>query len=278
VIKKRALVEVFSVRMILETSFELRSIAGLILLKGCGKNYVLYEDPYDGDPYDEDPCDERDPRFDSDVYLTLVGPECGVEVKDTIVIYPWLFEKCRFFCGTSKGSTLWKSDAYAPRMDQFIRRGVRSNIGLMEVDFAVYSDGVEACLEIILSDFKFEGLLPSGKPPEVYGTIKASNSTLVNSEAKSVLFKHIAHQDCIKLSPWPPSKAEISLPLTRNVTVIPRESALVVDVSLSLSCAPQNAPIVGSAVFDATSRLSSVEERIILGQHAKAKVKVTWSA
>jgi hypothetical protein len=31
-------------------------------------------------------------------------------------------------------------------------------------------------------------------------------------------------------------------------------------------------------VFDATSRLSSVEERIILGQHAKAKVKVTWSA
>lgn len=261
--------EVFAVQVITKTESQLERICGLVLLRGSEQNYVLYEDP----------CDKRGRQYNSEGCFTLIGPECGVEVKDTLIIYPWLFDKYNATCDWCKGKFLWKRDPHLPRTDQVIRKGIRCNAGIMQVDFAIYDDGVEVRIEITLLDLELEGMPQLGKSLEIYGTVKASNSVIIDSEARSTLFDHITSQECIKLPRSPSDEAEIHVPLTRNLTVIPRNSTLIVDVDLSLCCNPQGKSLAaGSVTFDARSRSScTVEQKIILGAHAKVKVKAIWS-
>jgi hypothetical protein len=138
---------------------------------------------------------------------------------------------------------------------------------------------VEACIEITLLDLELERMLQLGKSLELYGLVKASNSAIIDSEARSTSFGHITSQECIKLSSSACGEAEICVPLTRNVTVFPRDSAHIVDVDLSLCCTPQGKSFaVDSIFFYAGSRSTgTAEEKIILGAHAKMKVKAIWS-
>ncbi|KAJ1701508.1 hypothetical protein LUZ63_001287 [Rhynchospora breviuscula] len=268
---KRALVEVFSVKMAGVRPNDLERLGGLILLRNSDRNYVLYQNHFGKGCH----------QLDSEGYFTLIGPECGVHVKDKLGIYPWLFDNMTTSCEKSKKKVIWIRDHQSPRTDQVIRKGFRTKLGVVKIDFAVYSDAVEARIEIFLLDVK-EGLLPIQKSVEIHGIVKASNSFIIREyNARSTLLDNIKNRECTKLSYWPSGEAEFPVPLTRNITVIPRESSLIVDTDLSLHCIPLGkfiSVVVGSGRFDASSRSSStVEEKIIYGARAKVKVKVHWS-
>jgi hypothetical protein len=86
--------------------------------------------------------------------------------------------------------------------------------GLIEVNFAVYGDSVEAHLRVMLSNCSFSWA-------RIHGTITASNSLLQNPMAVSYVFKkEKTEADCVTVGP----RKEILLPLSRPVVALPFSS------------------------------------------------------
>lgn len=166
-------------------------------------------------------------------------------------------------------------EAPSSKTDQFIRRGFETTVGIMNVNFAVYSDGVEAKLEVALCNLELSRLVEREKPVQIYGTVKASNNVVNHSYAKSILFYHITRQECVTLGLGAHDSAEIPLPLSKSTTVVPRKSILFVDISLYLHCVPQDICVINeSAVFQTRPGSSSTLD--LVGHCGTIKVKATW--
>jgi hypothetical protein len=211
-------------------------------------------------------------EINSEGYLVLTGPHHGIEIENYFSMSP-------FYCSNRDIKTskmLWRSTLGVS--DIFMGNCLETVNGFIVVKFAVYRDGLEAQLEVTISDLELVGMHGVKMPLEVYGTVRTSNTAVPLSEANSYLFDHIGSDNCVILALAPYAKAEIPLPLSRRVTVIPRESTLIVDVNLSLRCVSGDISIANESVsFHAGTRFNStVEEQIIKGGSAKVKVKVSW--
>jgi hypothetical protein len=211
-------------------------------------------------------------EINSEGYLVLTGPHHGIEIENYFSMSP-------FYCSNRDIKTskmLWRSTLGVS--DIFMGNCLETVNGFIVVKFAVYRDGLEAQLEVTISDLELVGMHGVKMPLEVYGTVRTSNTAVLHSEATSYLFDHIGSDNCVILALAPYAKAEIPLPLSRRVTVIPRESTLIVDVNLSLRCVSGDISIANESVsFHAGTRFNStVEEQIIKGGSANVKVKVSW--
>jgi hypothetical protein len=220
-------------------------------------------------------CDisgDKQMEINSGGYLVLTGPHHGIEIEDYFSMRPFYDSNCDIT--TSK--MLWESTIGVS--DIFMGDWSETVNGFIIVKFAVYQDGLEAQLEVTISDLELVGMPGVKMPLEVYGTVRTSNTAVPHSEAKSYLFDHIGNDNCVILALAPYAKAEIPLPLSRRVTVIPRESTLIVDVNLSLRCDSGDISIANESVsfHSGTRSNSTIEEQIIKCGHAKVKVKVTW--
>jgi hypothetical protein len=220
-------------------------------------------------------CDisgDKQIEFNSEGYLVLTGPHHGIEIENYFSMSP-------FYCSSRDIKTskmLWISTLRVS--DIFMGDWLETVNGFIVVKFAVYRDGLEAHLEVTISDLQLVEMPGVKMPLEIYGTVRTSNTAVPHFEAKSYLFDRIGSDNCVILALAPSAKAEIPLPLSRRVTVIPRESTLIVDVNLSLRCASGDISIANESVsFHAGTRSNStVEEQIIKGGYAKVKVRVTW--
>lgn len=208
-------------------------------------------------------------EINSEDQLILQGPDRGIEVGDAFAMGPFHHPY-----PTVPLMILWL-DIY--ESDHFMADFLETKNGFMTVKFAVYSDALEAKLDISIFDLNLLQGPQTRKPLKVYGTVRTSNSAITHSQAKSVLFDHRKCSNSFVLT-TSTGEAEIPLPLSRRVTVIPRESDLTVDVSLFANCTSQDISIANSSVvFHAATRCSAtVEDKIIIGSLGKVRIKVTW--
>ncbi|KAJ4818743.1 rRNA N-glycosidase [Rhynchospora pubera] len=265
-IKKRALVEVFSICYIGEERATAKKyIRGVIFLKASNRKYAIYQDRGDGEPS----------HINSEGHFILTDPECPVEVDDdTLIIYPWLFSTI-CMVDRSRGVTLWQRSP----TDVFLENTFETLHGIMRVNFAVYSDGLEAKLEVSLCNFDLNKWQERDEPIQIYGTIKASNSVVNHSEAKSTLFDHITSQECITINPGSLNNARITLPLSKSMIVFPRESILSVETSLYIHRALQEEPIstYDFVFLPRPGSNSTLEQKTLVGNLGTINVKVNWS-
>lgn len=152
-------------------------------------------------------------KVNSEGYLILTGPNCSLVVRECFAISPSHDPEDN----SVRRKLMWFSPLLCsdPGLDSLQTNYVLTRIGIMEVRFAVYSDGVGVQLEVILSDLDSELLLVVVRPLQVYGTVKAFNSVVTHSEAKSVLFDHITSQESVTLQQLDKG-CDISLPLSRR--------------------------------------------------------------
>jgi hypothetical protein len=266
--QKRCLVEIFAVKFL-----EKEHTLGINQI--LEENLVLITTTHNNVYSSHVLCDiSSDKRIEinSGGYLVLTGPHHGIEIEDYFSMCPFYDSKC----DKTTSKMLWESTIGVS--DIFMGDWLETVNGFIIVKFAVYRNGLEARLEVTISDLELVGMPGVKMPLEVYGTVRTSNTAVPHSEANSYLFDHIGSDNCVILALAPYAKAEIPLPLSRRVTVIPRESMLIVDVNLSLRCASGDISIANESVsFHAGTRSNStIEEQIIKGGHAKVKVKVTW--
>ncbi|KAJ1688108.1 hypothetical protein LUZ63_019498 [Rhynchospora breviuscula] len=264
-IKKRALVEVFSICYIGEERATAKEyIHGVIFLKASNRKYAIYQDRGDGEPS----------HINSEGDFILTDPECPVEVDDTLIIYPRLFSII-CMCDWRITVTLWQRSP----TDVFMEKTFETKHGLMRVNFAVYSDGLEAKLEVSFRNFDLNKWQERDVPIQIYGTIKGSNSVVNHSEAKSTFFDHITSQECITIDPRSLNNAKITLPLSKSLIVIPRESILSVETSLYIHRAIRDEPIsTDSFVFlPRPGSSSTLEQKTLVGDLGTINVKITWS-
>ncbi|KAJ4733454.1 rRNA N-glycosidase [Rhynchospora pubera] len=253
-IKKRALVEVFSIRYIGEERATAKEyIHGIIFLKASNRKYAIYQDRGDGEPS----------HINSEGHFILTDPDCPVEVDDTLIIYPRLFSTI-CMCDRRIRVTLWQRSP----TDVFMEKTFDTKHGAMRVNFAVYSDGLEAKLEVSFRNFDLNKWQERDEPIQIYGTIKASNSVVNHSEAKSTFFYHITSQECITIDPR-----------SKSLIVIPRESILSVETSLYIQRALRDEPIsTDSFVFlPRPGSSSTLEQMTLVGNLGTINVKITWS-
>ncbi|XP_078154250.1 uncharacterized protein LOC144549401 [Carex rostrata] len=230
-----------------------RNFFGVIFIHSCKKDFIIF----DAEALDP-------PQINSKGHLTLTSLRHSIPVEDDIVIFPWFIDPnlCTMHV---RQEIFWQ--AKSDDMNQFICRTILCPYSnYLDVSFAVYNDAVEAHLDIYFVDF--ENIIEEDDLIKVHGTVSASNSFLSNSMAKSFLF-HKLSEECVSLKPG----ELVPLPLSRRITTIPRQSTLFVHVSIDVS----NVLVIDETVkFNFNPSLDSTEEFIILPNHGKVLVKVSW--
>ncbi|XP_078170423.1 uncharacterized protein LOC144564698 isoform X2 [Carex rostrata] len=233
-----------------------RHFFGVIFLHICGQDFVIF-----------DAEALQLPQINSEGHVTLSGLRCSIPVKDEIVLYAWFFDHA--ICAMRRAqSSLW--EAKSDYMDRLICQSIKCfSTNYLDVSFAVYHDAVEAHLDVYFVDFEYEG---EDVLMQVHGTVSASNSFLTDSKAKSNLF-HKLSKECVGLKPG----KLVPLPLSRRVTAVPRQSSLLVNVSINVGIEPGNVLVIEKTVKFNPS-LGSAEGSIILPNRGCGKVllKVSW--
>ncbi|XP_078167328.1 uncharacterized protein LOC144562068 isoform X2 [Carex rostrata] len=261
----RARIEVFSVVM-REEEFEprdyrdYRDFFGVIFLCSCNQDYNQDFVIFDAEAL-------QLPQINSEGHVTLSGPRRSIPVEDSIDIFVWFFD--RTFCTMHRTQIrLWedKSDY----MDGLISRSMGCLFRkYLYISFAVYHDAVEAHLNVYFVDFDYEG---EDGLIQVHRTVCASNSFLTESNAKSILF-HKLSKECVGLKP----DKLVPLPLSRRVTSVPRQSSLLVHVSIEVGIEPDNLLVIEETVKFNPS-LGSTKGSIIIPNRGRGKVvlMVSW--
>ncbi|KAJ1704083.1 hypothetical protein LUZ63_003862 [Rhynchospora breviuscula] len=259
--KLRARIEVFSA--VLRSRDPYRPAApgfgyhgffGILLLRCCNHNFPIFESQ-----------PPKPSKINSQGSITLTGPKHSIPVQDEIVLFPWFLTVYASSMDDSR-KILWK--AGEDDIDQFICRTIQCLVFQnLEVNFAVYSDAVEAHLNFCFVDIE------SGEEDasiQVHGTVSASNTVLSNPKAKSLLF-HKLSDEFVRLK----LGKSIPLPLSRRMIVLPRESSLLVHVCMEVGIKFGDVSVIEDTVkFHPSS--NSAEKFIVLPNHGKLVVAVTW--
>lgn len=144
-------------------------------------------------------------------------------------------------------------------------------MGSIEVNFAVYEDGIEALLDMMLINCSFSS-------SEVYGTITASNSMLQDPGAKSVVFKKEKFGDLDAtvgseedLDIRVRSTKEIALPLSRPIVSLPFGSTLKLDFDIYSRGGP-----IDCLTVEFPIELTGVSEKNLPGNGCSVRVKVSF--
>ncbi|XP_078167329.1 uncharacterized protein LOC144562068 isoform X3 [Carex rostrata] len=237
-----------------------RDFFGVIFLCSCNQDFNQDYVIFDAEAL-------QLPQINSEDHVTLSGPRRSIPVEDNIDIFVWLFD--RTFCTMHRTQIrLWedKSDY----MDGLICRSIECYFrNYLDISFAVYHDAVEAHLNVYFVDFDYEG---EDALIQVHGTMCASNSFLTESNAKSILF-HKLSKECVGLKP----DKLVPLPLSRRVTAVPRQSSLLVHVSIEVGIEPDNLLVIEETVKFNPS-LGSTKGSIIIPNSGRGKVvlMVSW--
>jgi hypothetical protein len=143
--------------------------------------------------------------------------------------------------------------------DQLMSQRLKTILGPMEINYAIYKDGAEAHLDVAVIDWE-------GEKVEIYGTICVRNNKITDPKARNLLFDSNS-EDALGVRPG----KVIHLPLLRQVTVLPLESVLIVDV-----CLLHSGAIFAQGTLRFVARATGDEELILICHPGKIKVKATW--
>ncbi|KAJ3688106.1 hypothetical protein LUZ61_017270 [Rhynchospora tenuis] len=197
-------------------------------------------------------------------YITLNGLLTGVEVNDEVALHAYIWSIFPVIFNKTECATLWTA---VDETNQILCKEVESYFGPLEVKFAVYNNAVEAHLKVVLvSTEVHDGV-------EVFGKVESYSSTIPYVYARSKLFDR-SIEDPVRVrveNDW------TILPLSRSVTVLPHNSTLLVDVSISRLKNSRRywPPIFETLSFDAA--FTGTETKVTSGDWGNVEVTVTWS-
>ncbi|XP_078167330.1 uncharacterized protein LOC144562069 [Carex rostrata] len=211
----RNLMEVFSVKFLEFNQHDFDQMYGCILMN---KSYVVFSRKQGG-PLNITP----------EGFVKLRGPNMAIEAYDNVLFVPHLFKYvtcCDQFKDYDKmvswaATEIW--DDIRGVYDTFLSKRIQSRFGPIEVEFAVYGDGMEAHAEVSLTDCQFTSAV-------VYGCITVENSKL-GERARSVLFNRDKTEG-IRLDVSPYKDNTMKIPLSRSTTVHPFGSDVTITVNI----------------------------------------------
>lgn len=194
-------------------------------------------------------------------FVRLTGPDRGIEANDDVSLIPILIHIAYAAFDRQPRHNIWRADmeGKVSLYDQLMVHRWESIFGAMELNYAIYEDGAEAHIDVTFIDWEGENI-------EVYGTVGVRNSKITDPKARSLLFDSNS-EEAISVHPGKVTH----LPLSRQITVLPLGSVLIVDVSL-LHCST----ILAEESVSFIARSTGDEELILVCHLGKIKVKVIW--
>ncbi|KAJ4757357.1 rRNA N-glycosidase [Rhynchospora pubera] len=254
----RNLLEVFSVRFVDFREHDLKNMYGCLLLSALPP-YVIFSRKF-GDPL----------YTDDEGFVKLRGPDITTIASDFTFIIPQLFSYhvCADQFKEIDCGPIWS--IYSQKIfDTLVTRRTPTQFGEIEVNFAVYKYGIEACIDVTLIDCQFS----SGT---VHGSITAQNSKL-GEKGTSFLFKR-DKGDGVSISISDCKDRIAQLPLARCKTVHPIDSSLTIYVSIwqSSVTGTQDQPIADEKRLEFTAISGGQEVKTIKGAACQVNVSVTW--
>lgn len=145
--------------------------------------------------------------------------------------------------------------------DQLMFNILHTIFGTLEINYAIYKDGGEACLDVSIIDWE-------GEEIEVYGTVSIRNSKVTDAKARGLLYDNNSEN---AISVRPGKGKQTHLPLVRKVIALPLGSNLIVDVCL-LHCGS----IFAQGTVRFVAKANRDEELILVCNPGTIKVKATW--
>ncbi|XP_078167660.1 uncharacterized protein LOC144562331 isoform X3 [Carex rostrata] len=257
----RNLMEVFSVKFLEFNQHDFDQMYGCILLN---KKYVVFSRKQGG-PLNLTP----------EGFVKLRGPNMAIEAYDDVLLVPHLFKyvTCSDQFKDYDKMVSWAAteiwDDIRGMYDTFLSKRIQSRFGPIEVEFAVYGDGVEARVEVSLTGCQFASAV-------VYGCITVENSKL-GERARSVLFTRDKTEG-IRLDVSPYKDNIMKLPLSRSTTVHPFGSYVTITVNIwqSSIMGSQDQPIAKNKTFKFT--YSNIQElKTCKGDACLVNVGVVWA-
>ena len=210
-------------------------------------------------------------------FVKLRGPNRAIEVYDAVYFVPHLFkyETCSdefkdFDEKVAWGYEVIWDDVRYHVYDTLLSKSIPSRFGPIEVDYAVYEDGVEACAEVSLTGCQFASVV-------VYGCITAENSKL-GERARSFLFNRDKTEG-IQLDVSPYKDNVMKLPLSRSTTVHPIDSNVTITVNIwqTSIMGSQDQPIAKNATFKFSYPPGTQDVRTLRGDGCLINVGVVWA-
>ncbi|KAJ4733781.1 rRNA N-glycosidase, partial [Rhynchospora pubera] len=265
--RTRARIQVFSA--VLEDKADPEAVTsgheryyGVLLLRSCNRNFAIFDSKV-----------LESHQVNPEGLLTLTDPNymghvLSIPVEDEVLILPWLIDVYSSLSFTDNDQQdLW--NAHQDSMDKLICRTIKClSCYDLHVTFAVYHDPVETHLDVY-----FVGLdsVEVGALLRVHGIVTTSNTVLpANSMSETILF-HKSSGECVSLEPG----KSVPLPLSRRMTVLPRQSTLRVHVNIQVYVGHEaEFGIKETVEFNPSS--DCAEEFIFLPNHGTLLVKATW--
>ncbi|XP_078151111.1 uncharacterized protein LOC144546446 [Carex rostrata] len=261
----RTLMEVFSVKFLEFNQHDFDQMYGCILIN-LTPTYVVFSRKQGG-PLNITPQG----------FVKLRGPNIAIEAYGPVLFVPHLF-KYRTCSNQFKDydekvcwgdEVIWDDRSMRGGYDMFLSKRIQSRFGPIEVDFAVYEDGVEARAEVSLTGCQFASAV-------VYGCITAENSKLGERARSFLLNRDKAEGICLDVSNYKDNI--MKLPLSKSTTVHPIGSDVTITVNIWQSgiMGSQDQPIAENETFKFTySRAQDV--RTFRGDACLVNVGVVWA-